>query len=131
MWLPGRPVLLNVGLLDINAPKKFILPACDAADNLVESATAGNLPALGLLPNGSPVMALAVEDPASSSQVYPNPAPATVRLRYEGTGAASAYVYSEMGHHQALPQTLGAWPTQCQPGPGGLTRRRAVSQVRS
>ncbi|AWM34495.1 hypothetical protein [Hymenobacter nivis] len=92
--------MLDINAPNINAPKKFTLPADDAAGNLVESATASNLPMLGLLPNGSPVVALAVGIPASSSQVYPSPAPATVSLRYEGTGAASAYVYSEMGHHQ-------------------------------
>jgi hypothetical protein len=47
----------------------------------------------------SPVVALAGGALAAGLQVYPNPAPmsATVSLRYEGAGATSAYVYSEMG----------------------------------
>ena len=44
--------LLNGGLLDVNALKNFTLSTYDAAGNLMESASAGSLLSIGVLPNG-------------------------------------------------------------------------------
>lgn len=44
--------LLSGGLLDVSVLKNFTLSTYDAAGNLVESASAGNLLSIGLLPNG-------------------------------------------------------------------------------
>lgn len=58
--------LLNGGLLDINALKNITLSTYDAAGNLLESAAAGNLLSISVLPNGRDELSFLTTRPFAS-----------------------------------------------------------------
>lgn len=58
--------LASGGLLDVSVLENFTLSTYDAAGNLVESASAGNLLSVGLLPNGREELSFLTTKPFAS-----------------------------------------------------------------